>query len=327
MKNLTSLKIEKSLPWHHAEKINTILHKQSVKEENNIIHTFRAEFDDEMMLGVKYCEPLNPITQSPVMITPALSTGLHGRNVNIQRKLAEIGLPSVLIGVPGEERDSFNHEVRDFFKHPTETLKKLGSISLSKNAHYVQEIIKQNSIFNLDDKKVFGYGESRGAMILLGNIAAQKKDNIEIPFSIAVAPCYPEAFKVTEILQFTEHALSEIVKIPRLLGSLSINNMNTLNISPKSLIYEVAHIPTLLNGDTGNFISEIPKTQNIDLISFDDDLSGQANFWKMAFPKRQFPNINTEIIPGNHLSLASNETLDLILNKFTLIANKILNKE
>jgi hypothetical protein len=319
--------LDKNLPWHHDETVEEIKHKNSVLEINNSMHTFRAEFNDGMKLGINYCEPRNPITETSVVITPALSTGLHGRNANIQRKLAQLGLPSVLVGTPGGERDSFKDEIKELIKNPINTINHLGSISLSKNAHYVQEVIKHNDKFDLDNNKVIGYGESRGAMILLGNIAAQKEDDIEIPYSIAVAPCYPKAFQTHESLEFTGHVISEIINLRQLMGSLSINNLNTLNISPKSLIYEIAHIPTLFKGDTGNFIPEIPKDQNLDIISFNDDLSGQPEYWSSVFPKNDYPNINSETHPGNHLSIAKNKTLDIVLSKFSCIAEKIINND
>ncbi len=313
-----------SLPWHHQETLEELIYKDSSIEEVNSMHYFRAKFDDGMKLGINYCQPTKPITETPVVMTPALSTGLHGRNANIQRKLAELGLPSVLIGTPGGERDSLIEEIKEVVTSPKELMAKLGAICLSRNAHYVQEIIKQNDVFSLNNKSVIGYGESRGAMILLGNIAAQNTDDIEIPYSIAVAPCYPRPFKFNKSLEFTGQIVNEIMGLRQLIGSLSINHINTLNLSPKSIAYEIAHIPTLFNGDTGNFISEIPTDQNLNIISFKEDISGQPDYWQKAFPRHKYPNISTEILPGNHLSIAKTKTLNKVIDKFSLIAKRII---
>ncbi|MEI8188002.1 MAG: hypothetical protein WCG30_03615 [Candidatus Saccharibacteria bacterium] len=319
--------LEKSLPWHHDQILEEIEHKNSVLEDNASLHFFRAKFDDGIKLGINYCRPNSPITETSVVITPALSTGLHGRNANMQRKLAELGLPSILIGTPGGERDSFKDEIANFINDPRGTISELGAICLSKNAHYVQEIIKRNDLLDLDNKSMIGYGESRGAMTLLGNIASQDEYDIKIPYALAVAPCYPRPFQISKSLEFSGQVLNEIIGLRQLIGSLGINHVNTLNLSPKSVIYEIAHIPTLFNGDTGKFIPEVPKDQSLDIISFKNDISGQPEYWRNIFPKDEYPNIEVEIMPGSHLSIAKAKTFKLVIDRFSFIRECILNND
>jgi len=321
--NITSIDRNSDLPWHYDSKIEKIEFKHSEKDANSTINKFRVTFDDDIKIGLNYCQPDLPVTDIPIVMTPALGTGLHGRNLNIQKKLSEIGLPSLLIGMPGSERDSVCKEILSFIEKPKKIINEISSISLARNAHYVNEIFKQGYLLDLDDHNMIGYGESRGAMILLGNIACQQTEDINVPYSVAVSPCYIEPFKVDMAKEFAGQIVNEITTISKLLGHFSINSLNTLNLSPKSIAYEISHIPTLFRGDTGSFISKIPKDQNLSIIAFDQDFSGQPKVWLESFPKDEYPNIDIEILEGNHLSLAGKATFEKIMYKFSFLAEQL----
>ena len=325
--NPETLEIDSDLygkfPWHHEINIEKVIHKISQTEDSGTLHKFRVSFDDEMMLGLNYYQAKDPASDMPVVITPALATGLHGRNHNIQKKLSEIGLSSLLIGTPGSERDSLVSEVSKTLSNPRKVINEIKAISLARHTAYVQEITRNADLFELNNEAVLGYGESRGAMILLGSIACQGLGNPKIVEPIAVAPCYIKPFDKDRVMDFTSQVIKEITSIGQVIGNLSINGLSTLNPSPKSILYEIGHIPTLFNGDTGHFASKIPGEQILTIIAFDQDVSGQAGEWIEALPRKKYPNINIEIIPGNHLSIARQSTLDYVIAKFKSIINNL----
>ena len=303
--------------------IEDIRLKESYKIDNNTINMYRLELDNETKIGLNVCYPNNQITDIPVIMAPALLTGLHGRNLVIQKELAKIGLPSILVGMPGSERDSFKKEIKGLINDPKKLITDLKKLNLINYCVYSSTVHKNADLFKLDNQTMIGYGESRGAMVLLGNIACQNKFKNNIPYSVAVSPCYPEPLQLSDILQSGNLVLKEMKNIQKLLGSLSLNCLNTLNLSPKSILFEAANIPTLTNGDMGQFIPDIPKDQNISLIQFDDDTFGQYKTWIKTFPKNKYPNITIEVLKGSHASLAQKSTLNIIIDKFTAIAKEI----
>lgn len=98
---------------------------------------------------------------------------------------------------------------------------------------------------------------------------------------------------------------------------------NTLNPSPKSILYEAAHAPTLFRGDAGKLQKLIPKDQHMEVLAFENDLAGQYQRWQDAFS--DYPNVNVRYVPGAHLSIADNRTMNHVTRAFDKVTEQLRN--
>lgn len=292
----------------------------------NILDRYRVVMSDGTKLGLNYCMPKDPVTDVPILETPAWFTGLHGYNEHTQRAFGAMGLPSLEVGHVGEERDPWAKELGRLVLHPCGVAKEMREISLARQAHNMISILKSSAeMFSLDGEQAFVFGNSRGAMTLLGVIAAKEKYDIEIPFALGAAPCFKEGMgrdKITHFgLQFPAEILNGIRIGAENLIAWGAISPNTLNASPKSLAYEFAHTPTLFRGDAGEFLKGIDADQNLLLLSYGNDIAGQMRLWQKGLEGH--PNAHVRKVPGAHGSLIDKRTHDYCMQAFKPISEQL----
>lgn len=292
----------------------------------NILDRYRVVMSDGTKLGLNHCIPKDPVTNVPILETPAWFTGLHGYNEHSQRALGSMGLPSLEIGHVGEERDPWVKELARLVLNPASVAKEMRQISLARQAHNMISILKSSAeMFSLDDQQAFVFGNSRGAMTLLGVLAAKDKYDIEVPFALGVAPCFKEGLGREKITNFSLQLPLEILNGTRIgaenLIAWGAVSPNTLNASPKSLAYEFAHAPTLFRGDAGEFLQGIDTNQHLLLLSYGNDIAGQMRLWQKGL--KEHPHAHVRKVPGAHGSLIDKRTLDYCMQAFKPISEQL----
>jgi hypothetical protein len=289
----------------------------------NRLSRWRVEMNDGTKLGLNYLEPRYRATDTAILETPAWFTNLHGFNEHTQRILGSLGFPSLLVGHVGQERDSaFREAARTMFR-PWQVVRELRQISLARQAHNMLEILKHGS-FDLNPDAAFTHGNSRGGMVQFPLIAMADQQGIFIPFAMPVAPCFHRGFDKERLLHHGKQLPNEAANIGRIL----VNNMfdmagsglNTVNLSPKAMLYEAAHGPALFSGETGTYDDFIPQAQNMLILSYEGDVAGQKEEFEEAFSG--FPNVYVRGVPGAHLSIADKRTRSYVTYIFGEIAKQ-----
>lgn len=269
------------------------------------LHRYRLEFSDGVKLNANMYKPARPINKTLVVQTPAWSTGSRGHNQATQRKLAYAGYSSLLVGHVGEERDTARQEIASFISDPNRTVDELRAISLEKQSHHMLQAAEYfTNILDLNTSEINVFGESRGAMTGLGILACAQSYGISVRKAMLVAPCFETGIGKEVMREVASQIPLELINMVRTIGKVSFQRLirytSTINISPKSFVYEAAHASTLFNGDAGRFVKDIPQLQDIMILAFDNDLAGQRSRWRRAFS--EFPNVVIQSAPGAHIS-------------------------
>lgn len=301
--------------------IDSIVFKKAevVDEWGNSLTRYRVNMSDGTRLGINVCEPKERVTDIPIMETPAWFTNLHGFNEHTQRAFGSIGIPSILVGHVGEERDSVAREFGQFLFKPWQTVKEMRSISLARQAHNMLEILQYPRLgMQFDTEHVFLHGNSRGAMVQFPFLAMAKERGVDVTFAMPVAPCFAEGLGKETMEELRGTPGKEISNVARLavrnLFDMTGTGASTVNLSPKSLLYELAHADSLMNGDAGRFAPQTPHDQNMLILAYESDLAGQKDKWQDLYLNH--PNVHVRGVPGAHLSIADKRTKALVMRTF-----------
>lgn len=274
-------------------------------QHGNILRRYRAVFDDGVKLGINHYQPAERQSDVPILQTPAWMTGLHGHNQISQHKLAQAGFDSLLIGHVGEERDSWPKEIGRLLLHPLEVGKELTNIRLARQAHHMLQIQRaMPALTGLSASEAYVFGESRGAMTGLAVLAMAKAYGVDVKKAFLVSPCFETGFGEETAAEFSWQLPAEFIGLFGDIGHVSLSRLvrsaNTVNLSPKSFVYELAHGPALFNGDAGTFVDHIPADQNAMILGFHNDFAGQTSRWEERF--EDFPNVWVQHAPKAHVS-------------------------
>lgn len=302
-------------------------------EYGNVLSRYRLEATDGSLRNINFCEPKERLTDIPVLETPALYTGSQGFNEDGQRMLGALGIPSILVGNPGEERDSWAKEIARVTLHPLKLAQELRNIHLARQAHVMVQVHKHINdwLVNtqpIETEKAFLVGKSRGAMTALWFLAYcnMLEEGPEVPFHFNVAACYKEAFNANSRSRSMSQLASEALHLgsiaARKLATISRHSLSTINLSPKAQIYELAHIPTLIRGDSGKALPFIDKRQVGFRMGFERDIAGQNDLWDEALVG--FENIICRVVPGAHGSgIVDRRTAALVMRTFDVIVGQL----
>lgn len=314
--------------WQFKTRIYDISTKDSHRDRyGNLVTNHRLRMTDRAMYNLRVTHPLDADTDIAVFKTPAWSTNSRGHNERTGQELGRIGLPNIEVSALGEERDSFARELGRLATRPLATLRDLRDVSLARQAHVMLSVAGEADYFDLNAEYAFWFGESRGAMTAMGACALAPSHEVKIPFALAVAPCFEEGLSLETYREHRGQLRNELFNMAKLVGNVSLGRLlhypNTLNLSPKSLMYEAAHAPTLFRGDAGKLQKHIPTEQHMEVLAFENDLAGQYQRWQNAFA--DYPNVNVRYVPGAHLSIADKRTMDHVTRAFDKVAEQLKN--
>lgn len=314
--------------WQFDVGIDSVEYKsaEATDEWGNKLTRFRVNMSDGIKLGMNICEPKERVTDIPVIETPAWFTNLHGFNEHTQRTFGALGIPSILVGHVGEERDSYAQELGRFMFKPWQTVREMRSISLGRQAHNMLEILQYPRLgMQYDTDHVFIHGNSRGAMVQFPFLAMAKQRGIDVTFAMPVAPCFAEGFGKNSIAELHQTPSKEVVNIARLavrnLFNMAETGISTVNPSPKSLLYELAHTDSLFNGDAGRFAAMTDPEQDMLILAYEEDLAGQKDKWETIYADHR--NVHVRGVPGAHLSIADKRTKGLVMRTFNQIGEQL----
>lgn len=312
--------------WQFSTRIYGI-HKKDTHHDRygNVVTNYRLQMTDRAMHNLRVTQPREAATDIAVFKTPAWTTNSRGHNQRTGQELGNLGLPNIEVSALGEERDSFAKELARTALRPMATLQDLRNVSLARQAHVMLSVAGEAEFFGLNGEYAFWFGESRGAMTAMGACALAASHNIKIPFAMPIAPCFEEGLSLQTLNEHRGQLRNELFNMAKLIGNVSLNRLlhypNSLNASPKSIVYELAHATTLFNGDAGKLQKHIPLDQTMEVLAFENDLAGQYERWQNAF--EPFPNVTVRCVPGAHLSIADKRTMDYVTRTFGLIADQL----
>lgn len=312
--------------WQFDTRVHSIGLKDTSRDRlGNTVSDYRLRMNDRSLYNLRVTKPLNPATNTAIYKTPAWITNSNGHNARTGQEFGKIGMPSIEVSALGEERDSLIKELAKCALKPRTTLRDLKDVSLARQAHVMLSVAKEGEYFGFDGENAFWFGESRGAMTLMGACAMAASHDIKIPFALAVAPCFMEGLSKQTIEEHRGQLKNEAVNILKLVGHVSLGRLthypNTVNPSPKSIAYEIAHAPTLLNGDAGRLAEYIQTDQEMLVLAFGGDLAGQYPKWQKHF--EPYPNATVRPVPGAHLSIADKRTMDFVTTNYGKIAQQL----
>lgn len=291
----------------------------------NTVTNYRLRMDDKSLYNLRVTKPRDPDTDIAIFKTPAWTTNSRGHNQRTGQEFGRLGLPNVEVSALGEERDSYITELARLAVNPLRTYRDLRDVSLARQAHVMLSVAQEGDYFGLNSEYAFWFGESRGAMTLMGACALAASHDIKIPFALAVAPCFKEGLSKETMREHGGQLKNEAVNLLKLVGHVSLGRLvhypNTLNLSPKSIAYELAHAPTLINGDAGRLAEHISHDQNMLVLAFEGDLAGQYPKWKEHFDT--YPNACVRPVPGAHLSIADKRTMDFVAHNYDKITQQL----
>ncbi len=309
--------------WHFDVGVEKITPKKGDTEPadqwGNVVSRWTVHMEDGVKLGLNFCEPKERTTNIAVIETPAWFTNLHGFNEHTQRALGSLGIPSLLVGHVGQERDGFAREVGSLLFKPWQTVREMRGISLARQAHNMLEIFKHaGGSFMLDPDNIFLHGNSRGAMVQFPEIAMAHERGINVVFAMPVAPCFAKGFDRETARELRQTPRAEVWNVGKLIArnlfDMTGSGANTINASPKSIVYELAHTDSLLNGDAGRFAHLTPEDQNMLILAYESDFAGQRDEWERLYENH--PNVNVRGVPGAHLSIADKRTRSFVMRTF-----------
>lgn len=318
--------------WQFDERVVKIEEKLKELTDGwgNELTRYRVTMSDGTRLGMNICEPKERVTDTPIIETPAWFTNLHGFNEHTQRAFGSLGIPSILVGHVGQERDSFAKELGSVLFKPWQTVREVRSISLARQAHNMLEVFQYPLLGKrFDADHIFIHGNSRGAMVQFPFMRMAEERGIHVAFAMPVAPCFAKGWDKETMRELSATPIKEVANVARLavrnLFDMAGTGANTINVSPKAMLYELAHTDALFNGDAGRFASLTHSQQDMLILAYKDDLAGQHDRWEEIY--KHHPNVHVRRVPGSHLSIADVRTRAYVMRTFNQYAQQLRDGE
>ncbi len=242
----------------------------------------------------------NPITDVPGLETTALFTSIEGMNEDFARNCTEAGSHYLSIGAEGSY-----HTGKLSIPRRRLSLARSSAAVLSIS-NYAGE--KYGKVINPVDRYLVG--KSRGSMAGKGILAMDKVFDQNILFADLLAACYPRPFKFsTDILMMGKQFLKEPKSAVSFLGKLSIGKLwhypATLDPHFYAIAHQIATIPALINGDSGEMAKLIQESKAILVRDFEDDYMSMPEEWDSIY--KDHPNVRTMRFKGGHSKIPSPE--------------------
>lgn len=250
--------------------------------------------------------PANQRSDIPVVMTTALATSVYGHNWHTMLGLMDLGYPVVMVGPNGG-----NMQIPKSPRQAARLVKNLASISLEGIAVNMHNILDEtDSHNNYATGDIMFTGESQGHMALLAASALAGNFGRTVAYADGIAGCFPSRRKdVREHLSL----LPETLKQTSLLGKLSLEMSarhaiampRTLNANPYFLAHVAASVPALISGKAGEFARTLDPQIHLKKTLFVEDSWCNTQGWLDIFNPDDFPNVDIDLLPGNHMTIVT----------------------
>lgn len=224
--------------------------------------------------------------KSPLLYAATTALGTYPTdtyNLAIASDVGEMGMYSLVVG-PEE-----NH-----------------SISLTESAHNMHAILD-----NADElgfwlpNLIVGGGDSRGAMIMNGVMALNKRMQREIVDAFIVDPCLAERIQYWRPRVLGHYATKfgvEVISLGRQIGRMpnteKIEHIERLDFSPARTLRTGLPLRT---GEAGDLAQQLNSEQKAHVVLFLSSLANQYKVWQRIYA--QYSNVSVGMVDGSHLSL------------------------
>lgn len=268
--------------------------------------------------------PAEQRSDMPVVMTTALGTSVYGHNWHTMLSLMDLGYPVVMVGPNGG-----NMKLPKNATQAARLLKNMASISLESiavNIHNVLDETDQHENYKAGD--ILYTGESQGHMALLAGAALAGYFGRNAVYADGIAGCFPTRRK-----DIREHLslLPETFKQTSLLGKLSLGMSarhamempRTVNPNPYFLSHVVASIPTLISGSAGEFARQLDPNIKLKKTLFVDDTWCNTKAWMDIFNAEDFPHVDIDLIPGNHMTIVTKGVQDAREARFRALRDEL----
>ncbi len=254
--------------------------------------------------------PENPASTVPIIGTSAWWTSTEGHNERTLRNLVRAGNFVYLVGAEG----SYEPKERPEPKGPI-TLADSAAAVLNFSYYTTEELTEEGHTLSARERIVTG--ESRGGMVGMGIVALASEFNQDIIFADLTAPCLPQKMEIADILDLLKQVAREPGEIIKLVGNLTLARLihypSTIDLSPYSVLHQLAIGFALFSGEAGALARRIPKDILMHITVFENDFASMAESWNDIF--KNHPDVQITPLPGSHLTLADLETLLYILGR------------
>ncbi|MDL2363150.1 MAG: hypothetical protein QFB86_02065, partial [Patescibacteria group bacterium] len=285
--------------------------QEIVRSKHGITALSLFKMENGRQYEVVQATPKNMRSEIPVVFTTALGTSIHGHNWHTMFHMMDIGYPVVLIGPEGGAM-----EIPRSPKAAKILVSNLLNISLDEkaaNMHNILDETDKNGFYV--PGKFAGIGESQGDMTLLHLMKQANSYGRDAIYGDGTAACFPVARK-----NIHQHLslLPETIAQASILGKISVHMSlkraielpRTINPNPYFWAHAAAAIPTLMSGSAGRAARELEPTTKMNQTFFAGDSWCHVKEWLRIFNKEDFPDVNVDVLPGNHMTIAHQKTLD-----------------
>jgi hypothetical protein len=269
-----------------------------------------VEFDDGSRFVYQKFIPEHSISDISVDFTPPLGTRVKGFNTYLQRKLAQAGIHSRLIGANQAKGFSLLHDAQA-------TLAILG---------YEDQLHADNNPTSLPHVSAL-IGYSMGEMKALAIAGLAPHFGRQIAFMKGLDPCIAQKvdYQLCKLPKLLPYLGKEIVQVPRMLyrdvrrnsfghaAALGRKLLPTMGFTPDYLQSTHDNWKTIATGEAGTFIPDIPEEAAMVVHFFkQSELNDQTIFAEQLQAK---PNARIQYEDGYHLSGADSEVLQNLIEQ------------
>jgi hypothetical protein len=268
--------------------------------------------------------PAHQRSEIPVVMTTALGTSIYGHNWHTMLSLMDLGYPVVMVGPNGG-----NAKLPKSPKQALQIAKNMASISLegiAVNIHNILDETDRRDKYKVGD--IMYTGESQGHMALLAGAALAGYFGRTVAYADGIAGCFP-----TRRRDLKEHLslLPETLKQTSILGKISLGMSarhaaempRTINPNPYFLAHVVASIPALVSGSAGDFARQLDSNVKLKKTLFVGDTWCNTRGWMHIFNPEDFPYVDIDLVPGNHMTIVTKGVQDAREARFRALRDEM----
>jgi hypothetical protein len=251
----------------------------------------RYAMADGNVYEMEFTRPSDPRSDTAIGDTTPWLVGRRGFSEKVNGQFNDMGYPTILVSPKdGALGANLRHSVH--------------------NMNSIVGHVLQNSDLR---PAVLGYGSSRAAAIALGLR--------DMEYSDVIAPCFPDAPKVSELLGTVAQAGFEAIELGRhavRIGPRGIaRHRKTFSTSPSDWRHYLEVIPHLWSGDTGR-LSEESRHTPTHITLFDKDGWSQPEGWITMAEERE--NMAITMLNGRHMRIPDPRVLAGPFHRFDVLA-------
>lgn len=291
---------------HEPEPVLDRLHRQ-VGE----MHHYDIVLEDGVDRSARvYLPQESDRSDSPFMIhmdTPWFTSTKGHNNRIAEIFMQEIGVPVVVVG---PEYSTTQGRLPRELARLAQTAMGSTSISLSRSAEGSMAIASHLAAEHELPRSIVKVGESRGAMLAMGERPYAEANDLEILYYDVTDPCVAQRVlqQRGDVLKLARWPLKEAV------GSLAVaaallphggltHKIGTVSTNPNFLVAAMMGVgPALLSGEAGEFPYRVPTDAGIHIVNFKRNTMADASVWREKFEMHE--NFELVELKGPHMGLA-----------------------